>query len=57
MWENGNEDMIITCKDCGEEFTLCGDDRKWYKRKGYELPKRCPSCRSKRREARRKENA
>lgn len=55
MWKNSNENMVVTCKDCGEQFTLSKDDRNWYERRGYKLPKRCQKCRAKRREDR-KEN-
>lgn len=36
------------CEDCGEEFPIYVPEFDFYKEKGYELPKRCPSCRKKR---------
>lgn len=34
------------CKQCGREFTISDKDIEFYKAKGWELPKRCPECRS-----------
>ena len=36
------------CEDCGEEFPIYVPEFDFYMEKGYELPKRCPSCRKKR---------
>lgn len=44
------EDKILTCKECGEKFTLTVDDQKWYEEKGYKEPKRCKLCRKLKRE-------
>ena len=38
----------IVCEDCGEEFPVYVPNYDYYKEKGYVLPKRCPSCREKR---------
>lgn len=37
------------CK-CGNEFDITPAEQKFYSKKGYELPKRCPECRKKRKE-------
>ena len=36
---------IIKCKDCGTEFEVGTEEKAWYDSKGFELPKRCKSCR------------
>lgn len=40
---------IIKCADCGKEFEVSAEERKWYEDKGFELPKRCTECRKARR--------
>ena len=40
----------VVCEDCGEEFPVSRAEYEYYEEKGYELPKRCPSCREKRKE-------
>ena len=35
-----------TCKDCGKEYELEEAEMEWYKTKGFDLPKRCKSCRA-----------
>lgn len=37
--------MKRICKDCGTEFELSESEIGFYKSKGYDLPKRCKSCR------------
>lgn len=44
--------QTMKCKECGRTFTLTENNVKWYKDMGFELPKRCPSCRKKRRSER-----
>lgn len=39
--------MKIVCKDCGTEFELKESEIGFYKSKGLEIPKRCKSCRDK----------
>lgn len=41
--------MKITCKECGDVFEITPEEEVWYKSKGFELPKRCKSCRDLRR--------
>ncbi len=38
----------IVCEDCGKEFPVYVPEFDHYKEMGYELPKRCPACRKKR---------
>ena len=42
-------DRMLTCAECGSEFTFSADDQEFHARKGYQDPKRCPSCRQARR--------
>ena len=38
------QDKVITCKDCGQEFTV--GEQEFYKEKGFENdPVRCQACR------------
>jgi CxxC-x17-CxxC domain-containing protein len=47
------EDKTLTCQDCGKSFTFSADDQAFHAQKGYtNEPKRCPSCRTAKREAR-----
>lgn len=47
------EDKKLVCQDCGKEFVFSGKDQKFFEEKGYQPPKRCPDCRSKKKEERR----
>jgi CxxC-x17-CxxC domain-containing protein len=42
-------DRMLTCADCGNEFTFTADDQEFHAQKGYQDPKRCPDCRRARR--------
>jgi CxxC-x17-CxxC domain-containing protein len=44
------EDRTLTCAECGSEFTFSVDDQEFHAGRGYEDPKRCPSCRQARRD-------
>jgi CxxC-x17-CxxC domain-containing protein len=50
------EDMIsdrtLQCAQCGNEFTFTVDDQQFHRDRGYQDPKRCPSCRAERRNSR-----
>ncbi len=39
----------LTCIDCGNDFVFKIGEQKYYKEKGFEPPKRCLSCRPKKR--------
>ncbi|MCI8588274.1 MAG: cytochrome C551 [Bacilli bacterium] len=42
------KDKTITCIDCGEEFVFTARDQEFYAEKGFNNePKRCKSCRDK----------
>jgi CxxC-x17-CxxC domain-containing protein len=42
-------DRNLTCVQCGLEFTFSADDQAFHASRGYQDPKRCPSCRAERR--------
>ena len=35
----------VACINCGQTFTITNGEKDYFEKKGYELPKRCPSCR------------
>lgn len=39
-----------TCSICGSEFVITYGEKVWMTDKGFPLPKRCKSCREKRKE-------
>lgn len=41
---------VYTCKDCGGIFFIDVKEKDWYIKKKYQLPKRCRTCRVKKRE-------
>lgn len=46
------QDKILTCRDCGQEFTFSASEQEFYAEKGFENePGRCPSCRQARKAA------
>jgi CxxC-x17-CxxC domain-containing protein len=45
-------DRTLTCAQCGNEFTFSADDQQFHASRGYQDPKRCPSCRAERRASR-----
>jgi len=43
-------DRILTCRDCGNDFTFSAGEQEFYAGKGLtNTPSRCPSCRATRR--------
>lgn len=38
-------DKILTCKDCGKEFTFTNGEQEFYIEKGFTDPIRCGTCR------------
>ncbi|MFA6807660.1 MAG: zinc-ribbon domain containing protein [Eubacteriales bacterium] len=41
------EDKILTCRDCGEEFTFSASEQEFFAEKGFtNEPGRCPACRA-----------
>ncbi len=43
------EDRNLTCVECNSEFGFNADDQQFHADRGYQEPKRCPSCRQARR--------
>lgn len=55
MKKNNIKPIAITCKDCGTVFTITVEEQLFaQENKGYVLPKRCPSCRNRRKKANKK---
>lgn len=47
---NGYQDRILTCRDCGNEFTFTAGEQEFFASKGLtNTPSRCPDCRAARR--------
>jgi CxxC-x17-CxxC domain-containing protein len=44
-------DRTLVCAECGNEFVFSADDQQFHAGRGYQDPKRCPSCRAERRAA------
>ena len=48
-WNQGErnqmEDLLMVCIQCEEEFEFSVLEQKKYEDRGYDIPKRCPSCR------------
>ncbi len=42
-------DRTLTCVQCGNDFTFTADDQQYHAERGYQDPKRCPTCRAERR--------
>lgn len=41
------KDEVLTCKDCGCEFTFTASEQEFYAEKGFaNKPGRCPQCRA-----------
>ena len=38
-------DKVLTCLDCGNEFTFASGERRYFWAKGLSGPKRCKPCR------------
>jgi CxxC-x17-CxxC domain-containing protein len=46
------EDKILTCRDCGMEFTFTAGEQEFHAEKGFtNAPSRCKDCRAKRKAA------
>lgn len=44
-----NAGTSCECIQCKNRFAITVEEKKWYAEKGFAEPKRCPSCRHKRR--------
>jgi len=42
-------DRTLTCVQCNSTFTFTADDQQFHAGRGYQDPKRCPTCRAERR--------
>lgn len=42
-------DRDLTCVQCGNAFVFTADDQAFHASRGYQDPKRCPTCRAERR--------
>lgn len=50
MSNEGYRDRILTCRDCGQDFTFSAGEQEFYASKGLtNTPSRCPGCRAARR--------
>ena len=49
---NNNQDKILTCSDCGQQFTFTASEQEFFAKKGFTDPSRCPDCRAARKAAR-----
>jgi hypothetical protein len=38
-------DIALTCRECGQEFTLTSAEQEFYRLKGFNMPTRCKQCR------------
>jgi CxxC-x17-CxxC domain-containing protein len=46
-------DQLITCVDCGQQFTFTAGEQEFYAQKGFQnKPSRCPDCRAARKASR-----
>ncbi len=43
-------DIVLTCKDCGKEFTFTEGEQQFYQEKGFSNPVRCAECRKARKQ-------
>lgn len=42
------QDLQLKCWECGNRFTFTVDEQKFFKKKGFKIPKTCKRCRHKR---------
>ena len=46
-----DEDKLIACVDCGAQFSFSARDQAFYQQRGVQIPRRCRTCRDKRKSA------
>lgn len=46
------QDQQLTCADCGADFTFTAAEQAFFADKGFSSPKRCPTCRDKKKQER-----
>jgi hypothetical protein len=42
------EDIVLICIDCSNQFIFSAGEQAFYRSKALSVPKRCPTCRQKR---------
>ena len=45
---NELQDKQVSCVDCGAQFVFSARDQAFYQERGYSAPRRCKTCRDKR---------
>lgn len=45
-------DKVLTCADCGQEFTFTASEQQFFADRQFSEPRRCPSCRAARKASR-----
>ena len=45
------QDQLLVCADCGTQFTFTAREQAFYKERGFISPRRCKTCREKRKSA------
>jgi len=40
------QDKSLQCSDCGREFVWPAGEQEFFKKKGFQQPKRCTACRN-----------
>ena len=51
MDQGEGQDQLLTCADCGAQFTFTAKDQAFYRQRGFVAPRRCRECRDKRKAA------
>jgi CxxC-x17-CxxC domain-containing protein len=39
-------DIVLTCRDCGQDFTFTSGEQDFYASRGFSEPSRCADCRA-----------
>ena len=50
-------DVPLLCQDCGGEYLVTESEARWFSVKGFDLPKRCRTCRDRRKQQRAQQQA
>jgi hypothetical protein len=50
--EHDNNDVTLTCCDCGNDFTWSDGEQRFYTERNLSMPRRCQPCRTYRRQER-----
>lgn len=49
MADQESQDKTIQCSTCSKDFVFAAGEQLYYKDRDFDLPKRCPSCRTEKR--------